>query len=501
MRKTYLAGEVSNPPECHLGYKLLKGTRMQKKILLVLLYVGVIISLGCDNYYYDEHLQMEVKQLDSDLENRWSTSGVVVSSITPNGAAEKADLLPGELISYIIGEYPIQSHGDFRRAVKKAMDDDNNMLLYLKDKQPIRIATRKSGDKVGIEVEGSGPVRIKNIMHGTPAANADNIQVGDIVEKIVDERKIQGLDDCKKTINEFAKFNATLTFRTTELIGVKIAAVAALGNLGDARAVESLIDILKNNRELALRKAAARSLERLVALSELNPLFQQFQQENVNQLPADTLDRSQLKSAEILGLILVDPATNTATLQAPFGIQFRHRAEALHLKVNEGQLVELTEQYIQKSTEPEQEIRRACLSILGVLKPTSAIEPLAKVLRDQNEIPGLRFQAGLGLSRIGTPATDALIAAFNEADAAAQDIAASALGNIGGTQIRDFLINVLETNDDPAIQLTLVDAIAKIGDEPSLSALERQRQRFQGDDSAIRIFLDEVFSSLTTSVE
>ncbi len=478
-----------------------KGMKMQKKLLFLFLYLVIVCSLGCDNIFYDEHLDMEVKQLDSDLNNRWSTSGVVVSSITANGIAEKSDLATGELISYVIGEYPIHSSGDFSSAVKKAMADDNNMLLYLKGKQPLRIATRKSGDKVGIEVEGSGPVRIKRIIPGTPAANSDNILIGDVVEKIVDERKIQGLNDYKKTINEFTKANTTLTFRTTELIGVKIAAVTALGNLGDARAVDALIDILKNNRELALRKSAARSLERLVALSQLNSLFQQYQEENVNQLPADTLDRSQLESAEILGLLLVDTTANTATLEAPFGIQFRHRSEALNQKVNEGQLVELAEQYIQKDIEPDQEIRRACLSILGVLRPTSAIDPLAKVLRDQDEIPGIRFQAGLGLSRIGEPATDALIDVFNEADATAKDIAASALGNIGGTVTRDFLINALDTTDDPAIQLTLVDAIAKIGDESSLSALDRQRQRFQEDDSAIRIFLDEVFSSITAPLE
>jgi len=425
----------------------------------------------------------------------------VINSITTGGPADKADLSQGELISYIIGEYPIQSPADFKKAVKKAMADDNNMLLYLKEKQPIRIAVRKTADKTGLEVEGNDPVRVKKILPGTPIANTENIQVGDIVEKIVDERKIQGLNDYKKSVKEFAELSANITFRTTELIGVKIAAVTALGNIGDARAVDFLIDILKNNRELALRKAAARSLERLVALSELNPLFQQFQQENVNQLPADILDSSQLQSAEILGLLLVNPAANTATLEAPFGIQFRHRSEALHQKVIEGRLVELVEDYIQKSIEPDQEIRRACLSMLGILKPTTAIEPLAKVLMDQSEIPGLRFQAGLGLSRIGTPAIDALIGIFNEADPAAQDIAASALGNIGGTQTRDFLINVLDTTNDPAIQLTLVDAIAKIGDESSLSALQRQRERFQGDDTAIRIFLDEVFGSLITSEE
>ncbi len=472
---------------------------MLKNILTLLLLVVLGITIGCDNRYYDERLQMEVQQLDSDLENRWSTSGVVIRTVTPNGPADKANLLPGELISYVIGEYPIQSPGDFKNAVKKAIAKDNNMLLYLKGKPPLRIATRKTGDKVGLKVEGTGTTRIKEIKPGTPAANTDMIQVGNIVEKIVDERKIYSLSDYKKSVKEFSKQGNTLRFRTTELIGVKIAAVTALGNLGDARAVEALAEVLQNSPELSLRKAAARSLERLVAFSKLNPLFQQFQRADANQLPADVLEPRHRESAEILGLLRVNLTENTATLAAPFGTQFRHRSEALYQKVNEGPLVELVEQYTQLVTEPEQEIRRACLTILGTLKPISAIEPLVKVLKNRNEIPGIRFQAGLALSQIGAPAVDALIAAFDDADTSAKDIAVSALGHIGGTKARNFLIKTLETTEAPAIQLTLVDALAKIGDTASLRALERQRQRFQGDNSAIRIFLDEVFTSLTTT--
>ena len=80
-----------------------------------------------------------------------------------------------------------------------------------------------------MSVKGNGTVRVEEIRPGTPAANAD-IQVGDVVEKIVDERKIYSLDDYKKTIGKLAK--QSVTFRTTELIGVKIAAVSALGDLG-----------------------------------------------------------------------------------------------------------------------------------------------------------------------------------------------------------------------------------------------------------------------------
>ena len=454
----------------------------------------LIIMIGCDNQYYDERLQMRVQKLDSDLMNRWSTSGVVVTEVTPNGPADKAQLESGELISYVIAEYPIRSTGDFNNAVKNGLDEDNNFVLYLKDKPPLRISLRRQGDKVGLSVKGNGTVRVEDIRPGTPAANTD-IQIGDVVEKIVDERKIYSLDDYKKTIKKLTK--QSVTFRTTELIGVKIAAVSALGDLGDVRAIEPLVDIFRNNTELSLRKTSISSLQRLVELSVLNELFQQFQNANVNQLPADSLQAQHLESAAILGLLTVDRTENTATLKAPFGTQFRHRSEALYQKINEGQLAVLAQEYIQIEVEPEQEIRRACLAILGTLKPVSAIDVLVTVLENPTEIPGIRFQAGVALRQIGEPAVKALIAAFESGDTSTQDIAASALGGIGGTQARDRLIKALENASESAIQLTLVDAIAQIGDAPSIQALERQRQQYQDDDdSGIRIFLDEVFKSL-----
>ena len=463
-------------------------------LVFILPLLALIIGIGCDNQYYDERLKMRVQKLDSDLKDRWSTSGVVVTEITPNGPADKAQLESGELISYVIAEYPIKSVSDFNSAMKDSLDEDNNFILYLKNKPPIRIALRRQGDKVGLSIKGNGTVSVKEIQPGTPAANA-NIQVDDIVEKIVDERKIYSLDDYKKVLGKLAK--RQVTFRTTELIGVKIAAVSALGDLGDVRAIEPLVDIFKNNTELSLRKASISSLQRLVELSDLNELFQQFQRANVDQLPTDSLQAQQLESAAILSLLAVDLTENTATLEAPFGTQFRHRSEALYQKINEGHLAELAQEYIQIAVEPEQEIRRGCLAILGILKPVSAIDVLVRVLENPAEIPGIRFQAGLALSQIGEPAVDALIATFESGDTSTKDIAASALGGIGGTKARDSLIQALETTSEPAIQLTLVDAIAKIGDALSMQALERQRAQYQeDDDSGIHIFLDEIFKSL-----
>ena len=298
-------------------------------MFIVSLLFVLMFGLGCDNQYYDERLKMQVQQLDSDLKDRWSTSGVVILDTAPNGPADRAQLETGELISYVIAEYPIRDVGDFNSAIKQALDEDNNFILHLKDKPPLRIALRRQGDKVGLSVEGNGTVRVKEIQPGTPAANTD-IQVGDLVEKIVDERKIYSLADYKKTLEKFSK--KQFTFRTTELIGVKIAAVDALGDLGDVRAIAPLVDLFKNSTEFSLRKGAINSLQRLVELSVLNDLFQEFQNADINQLPADSLQAQQLESAAILGLLTLDRNENTATLKAPFGTQFRHRSEALYQK-------------------------------------------------------------------------------------------------------------------------------------------------------------------------
>ena len=459
--------------------------------LSFLLIVTVLCAAGCsDNRYYDDQLQMEIQQLDSDLDNRWSTTGVVVIEVKANGPASRADLERGELISHAIGERTIRSTGDFKQAVKNAMKEDNNFIVKLTDGREIRLAVRRRGDKVGLEVDGS---RVSKVTSGSPG-DTGNIKVGDTIESIVDERNIQTIKDYKKALDEFAKHDSKVTFRTIELIGIKIGTVNALGNLGDVRAVQPLMQLLGSEGS-TLRQPAAEALDRLVAVSQLNTLFQQFQQANVDELPADQLNPQQRESAEILGMLTSDLENNRATLNDPFGTQFRHRSEALYQKITDGQMVELARQYLKREIEPNQEIRRACISILGHLKPTSAIEDLIAVMEDSMEVPGIRFKAGLALSQIGESSVDALIAAFDQGDASVKDIAASALGNIGGNKARSTLINALKMTDNPTIKLTVADAVAKIGRSPSIEALRHQRAELP-EGSGLRTFLNELQVSL-----
>ena len=455
--------------------------------LSFLLIVAVLCVVGCsDNRYYDDQLQMELQRLDSDLDNRWSTTGVVIIDVNASGPASRANLEKGELISYVIGERTIRSTSDYKQAVKSAMKEDNNFILKLTDGREIRLAVRKSGDKAGLEVDGS---RVSKVTAGSPA-DTGSIKVGDTIQSVIDERNIRTIKDYEEALSEFTKYDSKVTFHTIELIGIKIGAVNALGDLGDVRAVQPLSVILDSEGS-TLRQPAAEALERLVALSQLNTLFQQFQQANVDELPADRLNLRERQSAEILGLLTSDLENNLVTLNDPFGTQFRHRSEALYKKITDGQMVELARKYIKRDFEANQEIRRACISILGHLKPASAIEGLVAVMEDSMEIPGIRFKAGLALSQIGVDSVDALIAAFDRGNASVKDIAASALGNIGGNKARNTLINALNTIDNPTIKLTLADAVAKAGRAPAIEALRRQREDLP-EGSGLRTFLNEL---------
>ena len=455
--------------------------------LSFLLIFTILAAVGCsENRYYDDQLKIEIQQLDSDLDNRWSTTGVVIIDVNANGPASRANLETGELISYVIGERAIRSTSDYKQAVRKAMKEDNNFILKLTDGREIRLAVRKSGDKVGLEVDGT---RVSDVTSGSPA-DTGNIKVGDTIQSVIDEWNIRTIKDYKKALSEFAQHDSKVTFRTIELIGIKIGTVSALGNLGDVRAVQPLTELLESEGS-TLRQPAAQALERLVALSQLNTLFQQFQNVNVDELPADQLNPQQRESAEILGLLTSDLENNRVTLNDPFGTQFRHRSEALYEKITDGQMVELARKYIKREVEPNQEIRRSCISVLGYLKPTSAIEDLVAVMQDSMEVPGIRFKAGLALSQIGEASVDALIAAFDRGDASVKDIAASALGNIGGNKARNTLINALETIDNPTIKLTVADAVAKVGRSASIEALRHQREGLP-EGSGLRTFLDEL---------
>lgn len=384
--------------------------------------------LGCgESSYYDKRLKMRVQRLDSDLEGRWSINGVTIAEITPGGPAEKSGLEEGELISSVVSERQIKTTKDYKRALKDAMRKDGKArLIFANRPQPVDVSVRKLGDDLGLKVEREGQnVTVAEIKTDEPADLA-GIRVGDVILKIIDEKEIKTVKDYKKAVKEIAKHGNSLVVQTSELSGVKLAAIEALGNLGDSRGLKALMAALESD-EVFMRRPAAQALEK-------------FSEQGIE----------------------------------------------------DERLVDLMIKHLQADNEPDPEIRRSSAVVLGTLKSAKAVPYLIAALED--EIPGVRFKAGLALANIGPPAVDALIDSLQQADSSVQNIAASALGDIGGEKARQALIKALNVNPEPTVQLTIADALAKIGDEYALNALEETQK--STTDLGLQVFIEELLKSM-----
>ena len=409
-----------------------------KQTTLILFTVIGFGFFGCSNQQYtDPKMGMTVQKLDSDLENRWATSGVVVKKVENGKKAQKAGLQTGSLVSHITGEIPLKARRNFNRIVTQAMEDDNTAILKLSGGRQAIISIRRRGDSIGLKVKGD---QISVVTSGSPADRA-GLNKGQTVTSVIDERNITSIKDYKKAIKDFSKHQQPITFRAIELSGVKIAAVKALGRLADEEGFNQLIELIQGSVEI-LREPATTALKELV------------------------LEAQKGKSTD------------------------------LRQKINGGQVEALAKKYMQRENESNPEIRRSYLSILGVLQPASAIQGLIEVVQDEAEQPGIRFKAGSTLSQIGREAVDSLIAAYQTGNLSVKDITASALGAIGSDKARKMLISALKAEQNPTIQLTLADAVARFKDADSRRVLANLRSGLQ-ENSGLRMFLDELLSSST----
>ena len=85
-----------------------------RSVLVVFVCCSIFCFIGCtDNEYIDTILGLTVQQLDGDLDDRWSTTGVVIKN-TSNQSGFKE----GELISHVIGERKINTPVDFNQAIE-----------------------------------------------------------------------------------------------------------------------------------------------------------------------------------------------------------------------------------------------------------------------------------------------------------------------------------------------------------------------------------------------
>jgi HEAT repeat protein len=303
------------------------------------------------------------------------------------------------------------------------MKKDRKAKLVLEGRQePVDVSVRKVGENLGLKVKSENQRVTVDRVESKSAADLSGIKVGDVILKVIDEKQIETLKDYKKAVKEIAKYSNSLVVHTIELSGIKLAAIEALGNIGDSRGLEALMAALESD-EVFMRGPAAQALEK-------------FSEQGI----ADE------------------------------------------------RLVNLMIKHLQVENEPDSEIRRSSAVILGSLRSTKAIPYLIAALED--EIPGVRFKAGLALANTGPPAVDALIDSLQSGNPSVQNIAASALGDIGGEKSRQALIRALNQISEPTVQLTIADALAKVGGEYALSALKQTQE--STNDLGLKVFIEEL---------
>ena len=105
---------------------------------------------------------------------------------------------------------------------------------------------------------------------------------------------------------------------------------------------------------------------------------------------------------------------------------------------------------------------------LGDIGDSSAVEPLIAALKN-DEISGVRWKAAEALSKLGTPAVDALIGALRHDDADVRWKAAIALGEIGDPKAVAPLITLL-CDEDRFVKSRAAYALSMLG-EPAVDPL------------------------------
>jgi HEAT repeat protein len=248
---------------------------------------------------------------------------------------------------------------------------------------------------------------------------------------------------------------------------VRRAAVAGLGELGDARAVEPLILALKNpdwQHDWHDTSALSEALVRLGGPS-VGPLIAALQwHSNVVRVSA----------AEALAAIGRPAVQPLVVLLGDTDLETRETAGQILTEIGADAIDQLIEALHGDVTSRRQRAAR----VLGEIGDPRAVEPLKRALAD--ELAGVRQAAAKSLGEIADPRTaDALVAVLNDPYVDVRRFAALALAEMRDPRaVPTLLPELLRAKDKDA-----VDALVKVGFpvvQPLLAMLSGSKAR--GDE-------------------
>jgi HEAT repeat protein len=234
---------------------------------------------------------------------------------------------------------------------------------------------------------------------------------------------------------------------------VRKAAVYALGEIKDPRAVEPLIAALKDKD---VRKAAAEALDHLG--------WKPAQDESAGWY---WMAKHDWDKCVALGALAVEPLS--AALKDK---EWKVRAAAARAlgKIQDPRAVE---PLIAALKDTDKDVREAAVYALGEIKDPRAVEPLIAALKDAEW--RVRTAADEALVKIGAPAVEPLIAALKDKDSDVRKAAAQVLGEIKDPRAVKPLSAALKDEEWDVCQAA-AEALGKIKDpravDPLIAALK-----------------------------
>jgi HEAT repeat protein/uncharacterized protein YwqG len=242
------------------------------------------------------------------------------------------------------------------------------------------------------------------------------------------------------------------------------AAVRALGRLGDPRAIDALVHVLQKKKMNESHEAAL-ALGQIGDERALDPLIQALEEDGWN-------DASRVRQSAVTALGQMGGERAEAALVGVLknGTKFERRAavEALG-QIGDPRAAAALAQASEEDS--DREVRRCATEALQRLKGDRSVEAAAQLLQDGDE--QARERAARELGWLGGPqAEKALVSALNDAAEGVRQAVTRALAELGGAQAVAALLAALR-DDAGQVRIPTVAALGKIGNANAVPALTK----------------------------
>lgn len=239
-------------------------------------------------------------------------------------------------------------------------------------------------------------------------------------------------------------------------VEVRLAAILALGRIGDARSVRPLIEALEDP-ELTVEAAGA--LARIGdarAYDSLLPLLG-HRRAAVRQAAIGALNSlGQARMEQDMKRLLDDPNPHVRESAARIAGYFGYAACASRL--------------LERLNDEDESVRRAAIETLPYLQDTEAAPLLDAALSDRS--PKIRAAAAQSLGNLDDEVSlPGLTRALRDSDSWVRYYAARSLGQLRNAGMLDPLCAVLSTDPAPQVRIAAAEALGRIGGERAIEAL------------------------------